>query len=93
MKCITKNANLVETVITGVHQSFYSHIGNHCIISLVTDVIFTDAADRDYKTLIVVSIMVLLSGILRFIQEFRSNRAAEQLKSTVRTTAGSTHHR
>ncbi len=56
-------------------------------ISLVTDVIFTDAADRDYKTLIVVSIMVLLSGILRFIQEFRSNRAAEQLKSMVRTTA------
>ncbi len=31
--------------------------------------------------------MVLLSGFLRFWQEYRTNKAAEALKSLVRTTA------
>lgn len=57
------------------------------LISLITDVFLAAPADRDYKTLIVVSIMVFLSSLLRFWQEFRSNKAAEQLKSMVRTTA------
>jgi len=57
------------------------------IVSLITDVFLADPGDRDYKTLIVVSIMVMLSSLLRFWQEFRSNQAAEQLKSMVKTTA------
>ena len=57
------------------------------IVSLITDVFLAAPADRDYKTLIVVSIMVMLSSLLRFWQEFRSNQAAEQLKSMVKTTA------
>lgn len=57
------------------------------LISLITDVFLAAPADRDYKTLIVVSIMVVLSSLLRFWQEFRSNKAAEQLKSMVKTTA------
>ena len=57
------------------------------LVSLITDVFLAAPGDRDYKTLIVVSIMVLLSSLLRFWQEFRSNKAAEQLKSMVRTTA------
>jgi Mg2+-importing ATPase len=57
------------------------------IVSLITDVFLAAPEDRDYKTLIVVCIMVMLSSLLRFWQEFRSNLAAEQLKSMVRTTA------
>lgn len=57
------------------------------LVSLITDVFLAPAADRDYKTLIVVAIMVVLSSLLRFWQEFRSNQAAEQLKSMVKTTA------
>jgi P-type Mg2+ transporter len=57
------------------------------IVSLITDVFLAVPGDRDYKTLIVVSIMVMLSSLLRFWQEFRSNQAAEKLKSMVRTTA------
>ena len=56
------------------------------VISLVTDVLTAAPGDRDYKTVIVVTIMVLLSSFLRFWQEFRSNKAAEQLKSMVKTT-------
>jgi Mg2+-importing ATPase len=31
--------------------------------------------------------MVVISGTLRFVQEYRSNQAAEKLKQMVRTTA------
>ena len=57
------------------------------IISLITDVVIQGPEERDYKTVIVISIMVLLSVLLRFFQEFRSNQAAEKLKSMVKTTA------
>ncbi|HYK77172.1 MAG TPA: magnesium-translocating P-type ATPase [Daejeonella sp.] len=57
------------------------------VISLITDVFTAAPEDRDYKTVIVVAIMVFLSSTLRFWQEFRSNQAAEQLKSMVKTTA------
>jgi P-type Mg2+ transporter len=57
------------------------------IISLITDVIIQAPADKDYTTVLVISIMVMLSVLLRFVQEFRSNRAAEKLKSMVKTTA------
>ena len=57
------------------------------IISLITDVLIISPNDRDYKTITVVAIMVFLSSFLRFWQEFRSNKAAEQLKGMVKTTA------
>ena len=57
-------------------------------VSLVTDVILAPTPeDCSYRTLIVMTAMVLLSVILRFWQEFRSTQAAEQLKAMVRTTA------
>ncbi|HWZ03488.1 MAG TPA: magnesium-translocating P-type ATPase [Mucilaginibacter sp.] len=57
------------------------------IISLITDVIIQAPSDRDYTTVLVIGTMVMLSVLLRFIQEFRSNQAAEKLKSMVKTTA------
>ena len=41
----------------------------------------------DLKATIIITIMALISGLLRFFQEFRSSRAAEKLKAMVRTTA------
>jgi len=57
------------------------------IISLITDVIIQEPGDRDYTTVLVIGTMVMLSAMLRFVQEFRSNQAAEKLKSMVKTTA------
>jgi Mg2+-importing ATPase len=48
------------------------------IISFVTD---------DLAATTVISIMVGISGVLRFWQEYRSGQAAERLRSLVRTTA------
>ncbi len=57
-------------------------------VSLVTDVIMAATPeDRSYRTIIVLTTMVLISVVLRFWQEFRSTQAAEQLKAMVRTTA------
>jgi Mg2+-importing ATPase len=57
------------------------------IISFIMDVMLAKPGEGDFKTVIVVGVMVMLSSFLRFWQEFRSNKAAEQLKSMVKTTA------
>ncbi|ASK29238.1 magnesium-translocating P-type ATPase [Chryseobacterium sp. T16E-39] len=56
-------------------------------VSFLIDVWLPPVEERDFKTVIVVSIMILISTLLRFIQEYRSNNAAEKLKSMVKTTA------
>ncbi|MDQ9125698.1 magnesium-translocating P-type ATPase [Serratia fonticola] len=43
--------------------------------------------ETDLTGVIIILIMVTLSGLLRFWQEYRTNKAAESLKSMVRTTA------
>lgn len=57
------------------------------IVSFITDVMIAAPADKSYKTVIVVGVMISLSSLLRFWQEFTSNKAAEELKSMVKTTA------
>ena len=48
------------------------------VVSFLTD---------DLKATVVISVMVLISVLLRFVQEYRSGRAAEKLKAMVSTTA------
>lgn len=61
------------------------------LIMLLTDVVFADPADGPDPTgVITISIMVLVSASLRFWQEYRSTRAAEELKSLVTTTTAVT---
>ncbi len=57
-----------------------------CIVSLFTDVIFAISGERSFKTIIVLTVMILLSTLLRFWQEFTSGKAAEELKAMVRST-------
>lgn len=56
-------------------------------ISFIIDVWLAKPGEKDYKTVIMVSFMVMISVLLRFFQEYRSNQAADQLKSMVKTTA------
>jgi len=56
---------------------------NYLLLSLAAIAFFTE----DYKATAIISIMVAISGLLRFWQEYRSSLAAEQLRSLVRTTA------
>ncbi|MBN9233481.1 MULTISPECIES: magnesium-translocating P-type ATPase [Phyllobacteriaceae] len=43
--------------------------------------------DADPTKVTIILVMVLLSGVMRFVQEYRSGKAAEALKAMVRTTA------
>jgi Mg2+-importing ATPase len=44
-------------------------------------------ATGDYDTTVITSIMVVLSVVLRFVQEYRANVAAAQLRAMINTTA------
>ncbi|NUF26832.1 Mg2+-importing ATPase [Gilliamella bombicola] len=58
-------------------------------VSFVTDfwLPLQNGEETDLTGIIIILTMVSLSGLLRFWQEFRSNKAAEALKSMIRTTA------
>jgi Mg2+-importing ATPase len=56
-------------------------------ISFVMDVLLAAPENRSWRTIIVIIIMVTLSGVVRFIQEYRSSKEAEKLKAMVHTTA------
>lgn len=58
------------------------------LISFITDVVLPSTGNKDYTAVIIVLTMVILSGILRFIQERKSNAAAEKLSQLVKTTTG-----
>ena len=56
-------------------------------ISFVMDVMLATPGEQSWRSVIVISAIVTISGTLRFIQEFRSNKEAEKLKALVHTTA------
>jgi len=56
-------------------------------VSIISDVWLVDPSDREYETVTLLSIMILLSSLIRFWQEFRNNKAAERLKQMIKTTA------
>lgn len=58
-------------------------------VSFVTDywLPLRNGEETDLTGIIIIITMVSLSGLLRFWQEFRTNKAAQALKSMVRTTA------
>ncbi|MCL1946999.1 MAG: magnesium-translocating P-type ATPase, partial [Chitinivibrionia bacterium] len=56
------------------------------VVELFTDVIFVAPEDVDVTAVVIIVVMVLVSGFLRFIQEMRSNNAAKRLTEMVKTT-------
>ena len=57
------------------------------IVSTLTDIIMAKPDDKDGTTVIIITTMVLISGLLRFIQETRSDNAAAKLTQMITTTA------
>lgn len=56
------------------------------IISFITDVLLPKAGSKDPSSVIIVLVMVFISGLLRFVQEARSGKAADKLSEMVKTT-------
>ncbi len=56
-------------------------------VSFVMDYRLADEADKSISAPAIILAMVILSGLIKFFQEKRSGKAAEQLQAMVRTTA------
>ncbi|MCL1972334.1 MAG: magnesium-translocating P-type ATPase [Endomicrobia bacterium] len=56
------------------------------VISYIVDVANAPAGEKDYGAVIIITVMVTISGLMRFIQEMRSGKAAEKLSEMVHTT-------
>ncbi len=55
-----------------------------CLVLVYTDVILAETPS--YANIVVIVVLVATSTLLEFIQEYRSNKAAEKLRSLVATT-------
>lgn len=55
-------------------------------VSVLTDWIFASADSRGLTTPAIIGVMVLVSGVMRFVQEERSGDAAESLAEMIETT-------
>ena len=60
------------------------------VLSFVTDVLAAAPGEEDLTAVIIVLSMVFISGMIRFVQEFRSGGAAEKLSEMVETTVAVT---
>lgn len=56
------------------------------IVTLFTDVLYPSDGKKDFSTFIIIVSMVLLSGLLRFIQESKSGKEAAKIASAISTT-------
>jgi len=56
------------------------------VVSTFTDIISAAPGEADPITVIIIMSMVIISGVLRFVQETRSGNAAEKLLDMIQTT-------
>ena len=57
------------------------------VISVFTEIIFAAPGDESFATVLIITTMVLVSGLLRFVQETRSGNVAARLSGMLHTTA------
>ena len=56
------------------------------IVSTFTDIVWAGPGERNPMAVIIITTMVIVSGLMRFIQETRSGNAAENLLKMIHTT-------
>ena len=56
-------------------------------ISVFTDIILAAPEDKNFATVIIISVMVMISGVLRFVQETKSGNVADKLTGMIHTTS------
>lgn len=88
-----KQKTLFEKIVAAFVNPFTAILFCLALVSSVTDMIMpyyeifgNTKEDFSCITVVIIVVMVLISGILRFIQEARSDNAAEKLLSMITTT-------
>lgn len=81
-----KGDSLLKRLVEAFINPFTIILLALAIISFITDIVIVGPSEKDATSVIIVTSMVLVSGILRFVQETKSNKAAEKLSEMVKTT-------
>jgi magnesium-translocating P-type ATPase len=81
-----KHDSLFKRIIAAFVNPFTAILFALAMISLFVDVIMAEPGETDPMTVIIIMTMVIVSGVLRFVQETRSGKAAENLLKMIKTT-------
>ena len=81
-----KKAPLPKRLAEAFINPFTAILFALAVVSAITDIILAGAGEADPMAVIIITTMVLASGVLRFIQETRSGNAAENLLNMITTT-------
>lgn len=82
-----KKEPLIKRLFNAFVNPFTAILFVLAIVSAFTDIIWAQAGEKDPTTVIIIATMVMISGVLRFVQETRSGNAAAKLSAMIRTTA------
>lgn len=82
-----KNASWFVLLIKAFINPFIGILMFLALVSIFMDVLLAAPEDREWMTVIIISIMVTLSGLIRFQQEWKSNKASEALRKMVNNKA------
>ncbi len=85
-----RQATLAERLVKAFVNPFTAILVVLAVVSTITDIAIplaqNEMDDFDPLTAIIILTMVLISGVLRFVQETRSGNAASRLLAMIRTT-------
>jgi len=81
-----KKASLPKRLASAFINPFTAILFGLALMSVFTDIIWAKVGEANPMAVIIITTMVLVSGILRFVQEARSGHAAENLLKMIKTT-------
>lgn len=81
-----KKVSLPKRIAEAFINPFTAILIGLTAVSAFTDIILADPGEADPLTVVIIMTMVLISGLLRFVQETRSGNAADKLLKMIKTT-------
>jgi len=81
-----KKDSLAKRLSKAFINPFTAILFGLALVSVFTDIVLAEPGEADYMAVTIITAMVLLSGLLRFIQETRSDNAAEKLLKMITVT-------
>ncbi|MCF0258838.1 MAG: HAD-IC family P-type ATPase, partial [Erysipelotrichaceae bacterium] len=78
---------LLKRILDAFVNPFTAILTVLAVVSVFTDIILAAPEERNAVTVVIITAMVLISGLVRLVQETRSSNAAEKLQKMICTTA------
>ncbi len=81
-----KKDSLAKRLVNAFINPFTCILIFLAVINLMLDVVMATPGEEDYSAVLIITGMVLVSGLLKFVQETRSGKAADALLKLITTT-------